>query len=83
MINYNANKCCDNYNQKTIFSSDEYKWKICDNCDLIYQLSNNDKFKKVRETHFNNYKEAGEKGKNELRYPSLKNLINLRPVNIV
>ena len=48
MINNNTNNCCYNYNQKIIFSSDEYEWKICDNCDLIYQLSNNDKFKKVK-----------------------------------
>ena len=50
MIDNNTYNCCYNFNQKIIFSSDEYEWKICENCDLIYSLNNNDKFKKVRKT---------------------------------
>ena len=82
MIDNNTYNCCYNFNQKIIFSSDEYEWKICENCDLIYSLNNNDKFKKVRKTHFNNFKVAGEKGKNEFlsilnklkKYSNLSNL---------
>ena len=55
MINSNTNQCCDNYSHKTIFSSNEYEWRICYKCDLIYQSSNNDKFKQVKDIQFDNY----------------------------
>ena len=66
MIDSNTNNCCDNYNQKQFFHLTNIQWKICDNCDLIYQSSNNDKFKQVKDIQFDNFKVAGEKeGKNE------------------
>ena len=39
MDNKMAESCCINFNQKIIFSSKDYMWKICENCDLIYQSS--------------------------------------------
>ena len=39
-------------------------WKICENCDLIYQSSNNDRLK-VKEIQFDNFEEPGENGRAE------------------
>lgn len=82
MINSNTNQCCDNYSHKTIFSSNEYEWRICYKCDLIYQSSNNDKFKQVKDIQFDNYIGDQERGKNEFlstlnklkKYTTLSNL---------
>ena len=65
MKNENTNTCCKNYNQKMIFSSNEYEWKICEKCDLIYQLNNSEKINKVKEIQFNDFSEPAESGKSE------------------
>ena len=77
-----TNICCNNYNQKTIFSSKDYTWKICENCDLIYQLSSSDRINKVKEIQFDNFEEPNENGTSEFlsninklkKYSELSNL---------
>ena len=65
MTNEMTNSCCINFNQKTIFSSKDYIWKMCENCDLIYQLSESDRINKVKEIQFDNFEEPGENGRAE------------------
>lgn len=82
MKNENTNTCCNNYSHKIIFSSNEYEWKICEKCDLIYQLNNSEKINKVKEIQFNNFSEPAEGGKSEFisilkklkKYSNLSNL---------
>ena len=74
-----TNICCINHNQKTIFSSSEYMWKICENCDLIYQLSASDRINKVKEIQFDNFEEPGENGKGEF----LSNLNKLKKYSYI
>ena len=77
-----TNPCCINHNQKTIFSSNDYMWKICENCDLIYQLSKSDRTNKVKEVLFDNFEEPDENGRAEFlsnlnklkKYSELSNL---------
>ena len=77
-----TNICCNNYNQKTIFSSKDYTWMICENCDLIYQLSSSDRINKVKEIQFDNFEEPNENGTSEFlsninklkKYSELSNL---------
>ena len=82
MTNKMTDSCCIDFNQKIIFSSKDYMWKICENCDLIYQSSNNDRIKKVKEIQFDNFEEPGENGRAEFlsnlnklkKYSELSNL---------
>ena len=82
MTNEMINSCCINYNQKTIFSSYDYMWKMCENCDLIYQLSESNRANKVKEIQFDNFEEPGENGRAEFlsnlnklkKYSELSNL---------
>ncbi len=82
MANKMTESCCINFNQKIIFSSKDYMWKICENCDLIYQSSKNDRIKKVKEIQFDNFEEPGENGRAEFlsnlnklkKYSELSNL---------
>ncbi len=82
MTNEMTNTCCNNHNQKMIFSSKDYMWKICENCDLIYQLSNSERINKVKEIQFDNFREPAERGISEFlsiikklkKYSELSNL---------
>lgn len=65
MKNQNSFTCCVDHNQKTIFSSNKYEWKICEKCDLIYQLSNSKRIDKTKEIQFNDFDEVQDKGKSE------------------
>ena len=65
MKNENLGTCCNDYNQEIIYSSSDYEWKICKNCDLIYQISNSDRINKVKEIQFNDFIEPSESNKSE------------------
>jgi 2-polyprenyl-3-methyl-5-hydroxy-6-metoxy-1,4-benzoquinol methylase len=50
--------CCKNYGYKKIFSSNEYEWRICEKCDLIYLLSLSERLDKIKEVQFDEFEEA-------------------------
>ena len=68
--------------KKQFFHRNEYMWKICENCDLIYQLSKSNRANKVKEIQFDNFEEPGENGRAEFlsnlnklkKYSELSNL---------
>ena len=67
MENENNYICCQNYGYKKIFSSSEYEWRICKNCDLIYLLSHNKRLGEVKKVQFNEFEEPQESAKFEFQ----------------
>ena len=65
MKNENNYTCCKNYGYKQIFLSNDYEWRICEKCDLIYLLSHNKRLDKVKEIQFNEFEEPQETAKFE------------------
>ena len=65
MKNENNYICCKNYGYKKIYSSNEYEWRICEKCDLIYLLSHDRRLDKVKEIQFNEFEEPRESAKFE------------------
>ena len=57
--------CCKNYGYKKIFSSNEYEWRICEKCDLIYLLSDNKRLDIIKKIQFNEFGETLESAKLE------------------
>ena len=57
--------CCKNYGYKKIFSSNQYEWRICKKCDLIYLLSDDKRLSEVKKFQFNEFEEPLETAKLE------------------
>ena len=57
--------CCKNHGYKEIYSSHDYEWRICKNCDLIYSLSHSKRLDKVKQVQFNEFEEPQESAKLE------------------
>ena len=74
--------CCENHGYKKIYASQDYEWRICEKCDLIYLLSYNKRLDKVKEVQFNEFEEPQESAKFEFisilkilkRYSNCSNL---------
>ena len=83
MKNQNIHSCKNKFNFKKIFENSAYEWRICHDCDLIYQISNTPKLNNIKETQFNNFEEPQDSAKFEFLsiLNKLQKYTNLTPLS--